>query len=88
VSNSTNSRQSLILPRGLSRCEAARYVGVSPSLFDQMVADSRMPPPKRINARTVWDIRQLDAAFEALPSEREESFDPFENVTLRDVSNG
>jgi predicted DNA-binding transcriptional regulator AlpA len=54
-------------PRGLPRVEAAAYVGVSPSLFDQMVADGRMPQPKRIDTRTVWDRRQLDEAFTALP---------------------
>jgi predicted DNA-binding transcriptional regulator AlpA len=53
--------------RGLSRVEAAMYVGVSPSLFDEMVKDGRMPQPKRINTRTVWDKRQLDEAFAALP---------------------
>lgn len=56
-------------PRGLSRTEAAAYIGVSPSLFDMMVADGRMPGPKRINARTVWDRHKLDAAFSALPDE-------------------
>ena len=54
-------------PRGLSREQAARWVGVSPSLFDQMVADGRMPGPKVINSRVVWDRYQLDPAFEALP---------------------
>jgi predicted DNA-binding transcriptional regulator AlpA len=54
-------------PRGLSRVEAAIYVGVSPSLFDAMVKDRRMPQPKRINSRTVWDRKRLDEAFEALP---------------------
>jgi predicted DNA-binding transcriptional regulator AlpA len=54
-------------PRGLDRCEAAAYIGVSPSLFDMMVKDSRMPPAKRINSRTVWDRRRLDLAFDALP---------------------
>ena len=58
-----------IEPRGLSRAEAARYVGVSPSLFDCMVKDGRMPPPKRINSRTVWDRRRLDEAFDSLPGD-------------------
>jgi predicted DNA-binding transcriptional regulator AlpA len=53
-------------PRGLSRTEAAAYVGVSASLFDQMVRDRRMPQPKRINSRNVWDRWELDAAFDAL----------------------
>jgi predicted DNA-binding transcriptional regulator AlpA len=55
-----------IAPRGLSRTEAAAYIGVSPSLFDAMVKDGRMPKPKRINARTVWDRKKLDAAFDML----------------------
>lgn len=54
-------------PRGLSRVEAAQYIGVSPSLFDEMVKDGRMPQPKPINARKVWDRLKLDEAFEALP---------------------
>lgn len=54
-------------PRGLSRPEAAAYIGVSPTLFDQMVADGRMPRPKRVNARTIWDRRALDQAFDLLP---------------------
>ena len=44
-----------LAPRGLSRTEAVAYIGVSPTLFDHLVRDRRMPPPKRINARTVWD---------------------------------
>jgi predicted DNA-binding transcriptional regulator AlpA len=55
-------------PRGLSREQAAAYIGVSPSLFDTLVKEGRMPTPKRINSRTVWDRLGLDAAFAALPS--------------------
>jgi predicted DNA-binding transcriptional regulator AlpA len=54
------------LPRGLSRVEAASYVGVSPSLFDEMVRDHRMPRPKRVNTRTIWDRMSLDQAFQEL----------------------
>lgn len=53
-------------PRGLSRTEAAAYIGVSPTLFDEMVRDGRMPRPKQVNARTVWDRRRVDLAFDAL----------------------
>ncbi len=56
-------------PRGLNREESARYVGVSPGLFDIMVDDGRMPKPKRPNARKVWDRLALDQAFSALPEE-------------------
>lgn len=54
-------------PRGLSRDEAARYVGVGPTLFDEMVADGRMPRPKQVNSRAVWDRVALDIAFTSLP---------------------
>jgi predicted DNA-binding transcriptional regulator AlpA len=53
-------------PRGLSRVHAAAYVGVSPSLFDEMVRDGRMPKPKRINGRVVWDRLEVDEAFAGL----------------------
>jgi predicted DNA-binding transcriptional regulator AlpA len=52
---------------GMNRTEAAAYIGVSPSTFDEMVKDSGMPPPKRIGARRVWDIRQVTLAFDKLP---------------------
>jgi len=61
-----------ILPtpcRGLSRAEAARYVGISPSKFDQLVAESRMPTPRRLDGRKLWDVRDLDLAFDGLPYE-------------------
>jgi hypothetical protein len=58
-----------LAPRGLCRVQAAGYVGVSPALFDEMVRDGRMPKPKRINARTVWDLRKLDLAFDAIPGD-------------------
>ena len=66
-------------PRGLSREQAAAYVGISPSLFDILVKDGRMPAPKRVNARTVWDRLQLDAAFAALPS-NDASLNPWDEV--------
>jgi hypothetical protein len=59
-------------PRGLSRVAAAEYIGVGVTLFEEMVADGRMPRPKRINNRKVWDRHALDAAFAALPNDGEE----------------
>jgi predicted DNA-binding transcriptional regulator AlpA len=55
--------------RGLSREEAAMYIGVSGSKFDELVAGGRMPGPVKIDTRKVWDIRQLDLAFDALRHE-------------------
>jgi predicted DNA-binding transcriptional regulator AlpA len=34
---------------------AAQYVGISVGTFDKLVTDGRMPPPKRIDSRKVWE---------------------------------
>lgn len=61
--------QAQITPRGLQREVAARYVGISATKFDELVAAGRMPQPRRIDGRKVWDRLELDDAFEALPHE-------------------
>ena len=58
--------------RGLSRVEAAMYLGVSPSKFDEMRKDGRVGPAKLIDGRKVFDVRMLDAIFDALPEENHE----------------
>jgi predicted DNA-binding transcriptional regulator AlpA len=55
--------------RGLSRPEAARYIGVSPTLFDRAVAEGKMPKPFRLYGRVLWDIRKLDEAITGLDTE-------------------
>jgi len=35
-----------------------------------MVADRRMPRPKRVDGRVIWDRFQLDAAFTDLPDDK------------------
>src|SRR4051794_31490813 len=62
-----------LAPRGLSREEAAAYIGVSATLFYALVADGRMPQPKRINSRKVWDRFLLDPAFEASDDDQGDS---------------
>jgi predicted DNA-binding transcriptional regulator AlpA len=57
------------MPRGLSRVQAAAYVGISPTLFDRAVEDGKMPKPFRLYARVLWDIRKLDVAITALDTE-------------------
>lgn len=68
-------------PRGLSRGEAARFIGVSPTKFDEMVDDGRMPKPKQIDARRVWDRKALDRAFDELPDDNERD-DPWSKVEV------
>lgn len=65
------------VPLGLSREEAAEYVGVSPAKLDEMVKDGRMPKPKHIDRRRVWDRNRLDAAFAALPDGDEPADNPW-----------
>jgi predicted DNA-binding transcriptional regulator AlpA len=62
-----------IAPRGLSRLQAAEYIGVGATKFDEMVNDGRMPRPKRIDGRIVWDRVFLDEAFEALDDATDEA---------------
>ena len=58
-----------MLRRGLSRIEAALYLGISPSKFDELRRDGRVGPARLIDGRKVWDVRELDFAFEAFPLE-------------------
>jgi hypothetical protein len=58
-------------PRGLNREDAARYVCVSPRKFDELVGDGRMPKPRRVDGRTIWDRVSLDVYFDALPTEKD-----------------
>lgn len=50
-------------PRGLSREEAARYVGVGTTTFDGLVQEGRMPRPMRLGKRVIWDRLKIEAAF-------------------------
>lgn len=66
--------------RGLSRVEAAKYVGVSPTKFDELVRDNRMPAAKRVDGRKVWDRHQLDSSFEALPADGDLDLNPWDEL--------
>jgi predicted DNA-binding transcriptional regulator AlpA len=61
------SRREISEPRrGLTRAEAARFVGFSPKLFDQMVEDGRMPRPVKQDGEEIFDLIQLDLAFDRI----------------------
>jgi hypothetical protein len=61
------------LPRGLIKKWSAVYVGVGSTLFDEMVDDGRMPQPRIINSKEVWDTQELDFAFDDLPRKSEQT---------------
>jgi predicted DNA-binding transcriptional regulator AlpA len=69
VRNTVSSLPVSLAPRGLSRVQAAEYIGVGVTKFDELVGDGRMPRPKRIDGRIVWDRVKLDEAFNALDDE-------------------
>jgi hypothetical protein len=58
-----------LCPRGLSRDQAAAYVGVGVTKFNEMVEDGRMPKPKHVDTRLLWDRYALDQAFEVLDAD-------------------
>ncbi|PZQ80003.1 MAG: hypothetical protein DI549_18355 [Ancylobacter novellus] len=62
-------------PRGLRREEAAAYIAVSPSFFDQMVKDKLMPRAKKVGGRNIWDRHALDRYFSKLPGGDDEGED-------------
>jgi predicted DNA-binding transcriptional regulator AlpA len=64
--------------RGLRRVEAAVYVGVSPTKFDELVETGHLPQPKRIDRIVVWDVRKLDDAFDALPGDDSDVGNPWD----------
>ena len=60
-------------PRGLSCSAAAYYIGLGATKFTEMVNDGRMPKPKIVDARKIWDKRDIDKYFDALPDGSEAS---------------
>lgn len=62
-------RSSALPRRGLSREEAAIYLGIGGGTFDELRATGIVSPPRLIGARKLFDIRDLDMAFDALPRE-------------------
>ena len=52
--------------RGLRSPDAARYLGMSESKFLELVAEKRVPDGFTVDRMRIWDIRDLDAAFDLL----------------------
>jgi predicted DNA-binding transcriptional regulator AlpA len=69
-------------PRGLSRVEAAAYIGISPSLFDRGIKDRLWPKPFRVYGRVLWCRRKLDAALDLLAGADDTADDPWSQMAL------
>jgi predicted DNA-binding transcriptional regulator AlpA len=59
--------------RGLDHDEASLYIGVSQTVFDQMVRDGRLPSATEFDGELVWDLVQLDRAMDRLTGLRRSS---------------
>jgi excisionase family DNA binding protein len=55
----------------LSREEAAAYIGIGTTKFDELVRDGRMPKARRIDGRKLWLQPELETAAFALPIDGE-----------------
>ena len=66
--------------RGLSRVEAAMYLGISASKFDELRKSGRIGPAKILDGRKLYAIETLDEFFDALP---DETRDADEDWTVR-----
>lgn len=54
-------------PIGLTREQAAGYLGIGTTLFDDLVKDGQMPSARKLRGAVRWDRLELDVAFRRLP---------------------
>lgn len=70
-----------IVPRGLRRVDAARYLGISPSHFDAQRKAGNIPAPKQMLGVVLWDRNDLDRLFDDVPAETQtNSVNPWDGV--------
>ena len=62
-----------VVRRGLSRVEAATYLGISTSKFDELRKANRIAPPKILDGRLIFTIERLDEFLDALPDENHDA---------------
>jgi hypothetical protein len=71
-----SSSQSRPVPRrGLSGTEAAMYLGLSLSKFDELRKANRIAPPKVLDGRLIFTVERLDEFLDSLPDENQTSND-------------
>jgi hypothetical protein len=67
ILHANDNQRGGIIPRGLRRVDAARYLGISPSHFDKQVRAGTIPKPLELLGVTIWDPTGLDALFDGVP---------------------
>jgi hypothetical protein len=65
--------------RGLRRSEAAAYIGVGTTKFDELVQRGLMPEGIKIDGVRLFDIRDLDQSFDRLKSSSD-CHNPFDEI--------
>jgi predicted DNA-binding transcriptional regulator AlpA len=62
----------------LNREEAAEAIGVSPVVFDRMVAAGELPTPhpSKVSTRKFWVVSELEAAMRRLGIDQPEELAP------------
>ncbi len=58
-------------PLNLNRDEAAAYVNVGRTLFQEMVSDGRMPKPFKIGRRSLWYRPHVEAAVASMIADQQ-----------------
>lgn len=56
-----------IVPFAVCREAAAALIGVSAAFFDRLVKDGRMPQPREVESRVLWDSEEVRVAWRSLP---------------------
>lgn len=60
-----------VVPYAVSRSQAAALIGVSDTFFDKLVKDGRMPQPRDIDGRVLWDSEEIKVAWRRQPKRGE-----------------
>jgi hypothetical protein len=61
-------RATMLPRRGLSRTEAAMYLGIGPEALDRFVAQGVIAKPRVIGDSRIWDIRELNLNTDLSPA--------------------
>jgi hypothetical protein len=64
-------KPALVSGRSSGAVEAAAYIGISPSKFDELRKANRVAPPKLLDGRLIFTTERLDEFLDALPDENQ-----------------
>ncbi|RAN30666.1 helix-turn-helix transcriptional regulator [Hyphomonas pacifica] len=54
-------------PRLLKAPDAAGYLGMGETKFQELVRDGRIQGPREVDGLVLWDVRDLDDFVDSLP---------------------